>query len=1037
MSKSQKTSDRAGRAETLRVDQNLTTTGEGVSVIVEDVSDDDINLSDGRCNKQTCRDSLKTKKRKKKLRSKDINIGTWNVRTMRTDGKLDLLLKELEDYKINITGLCETRWKGEGVFNKEAHTIIFSGSEKGGERGVAIILDQHHSKCLLSHNAVSERMVTIKLNTKTAPLNIIQVYAPTSESEEEEVEQFYTDLQNIKNKIPSREMCIIMGDFNAKIGQGEDKECGIGPHGLGERNERGDMLASFCQTNNLTVTNTLFQHRNSRKYTWVSPGERHRNQIDYILIDTAWKTTITNSRARPAVDCESDHIFVWANLRMKAYRNSRKTTPHLKFDLDKLQNSEYRDRYAVETRNRFTVLLDDWQANERMPDEMWAEISKIYKESADKTIGRKKGKPSKPYITDEVFQLAKQKSKARKEHKWEQYKSLKSEIRAKIRRDKIKWLEEECAKITEANAERKSKKFFQQIKKVKGAFPQVQGISQSLNNKDGNTLTEMKDILKRWYEYGQQLFQTDIEKPTEPLDLNYEDVEPLPLLHEVTTAINQLKCGKSPGLDGIPAELIQSSETYGIKALHLLCNKIWETCQWPEEWKRQEFVMLKKSGSAKECSNYRTIALISHTSKILLIVILNRMRAKIEEELSDCQAGYRSNRGTVDMLFTLQLLIEKVRNSVEEAFLTFIDYSKAFDSVKHHRLFNFMMTMGFPKHLVALIAGLYNNQKATIRWNGEHCEYFNISKGVRQGCILSPHLFSLYTEQIMRNADTGDMGIKIGGRILTDLRYADDTVLAAGDITSSRRVLNRINSSGNVEGMGLNAKKTKVMHIKGKDSLPDDFTEIVVNKTNLEKVQHFKYLGSFKSSDGTCLKDVMTRIAMAKAKMIQLNNIWKDRSIAISLKLKMLKCLILPVLMYGCEAWTLRKKEEDKLKAAEMWLYRQLLSIRWQDKRTNKSVLLELGIERSLMNDINKRRLRYIGHAIRSQKTDLMSTALMGRVEGCRKRGRPAMSLIDNITSNTGLSLGDVVHRSRDREGWRAVVTSIRGATIEHGDADE
>ena len=160
---------------------------------------------------------------------------------------------------------------------------------------------------------------------------------------------------------------------------------------------------------------------------------------------------------------------------------------------------------------------------------------------------------------------------------------------------------------------------------------------------------------------------------------------------------------------------------------------------------------------------------------------------------------------------------------------------------------------------------------------------------------------------------------------------------------------------------------------------------------------------------------------MAKAKMIQLKNIWKDRSITINLKLEMLKCLILPALMYGCEAWTLRKKEVDKLEAAEMWLYRQLLSIRWQDKRSNEKVLLELGIKRSLMNEINKRRLRYIGHAIRSQKTDLMSTALMGRVEGSRNRGRPTMSLMDNITTITGLSLGEVVHRSRDREGWGAI----------------
>ena len=93
--------------------------------------------------------------------------------------------------------------------------------------------------------------------------------------------------------------------------------------------------------------------------------------------------------------------------------------------------------------------------------------------------------------------------------------------------------------------------------------------------------------------------------------------------------------------------------------------------------------MLHKSGNVKDCNNYRTIALISHASKILLIIILNRLKPKVEEELSDRQAGYRKNRGTIDMLFVLQILIEKIRNTDQEMFMIFIDYSKAFDSVIH------------------------------------------------------------------------------------------------------------------------------------------------------------------------------------------------------------------------------------------------------------------------------------------------------------------------------------------------------------------
>ncbi|GFR99677.1 endonuclease-reverse transcriptase [Elysia marginata] len=139
-----------------------------------------------------------------------------------------------------------------------------------------------------------------------------------------------------------------------------------------------------------------------------------------------------------------------------------------------------------------------------------------------------------------------------------------------------------------------------------------------------------------------------------------QDMEPEPLTSEVEAAIKDLKAGKSPGLDNIPAEIIKNSGEMGIKALeHHLCCQIWKQQEWPEDWKLQEFVMLYKNGNSKECGNYRTIALISHASKILLIIILNRMKCKVEEELSDCQAGYRANRGTTDMLFVLQIIIEK------------------------------------------------------------------------------------------------------------------------------------------------------------------------------------------------------------------------------------------------------------------------------------------------------------------------------------------------------------------------------------------
>ena len=126
------------------------------------------------------------------------------------------------------------------------------------------------------------------------------------------------------------------------------------------------------------------------------------------------------------------------------------------------------------------------------------------------------------------------------------------------------------------------------------------------------------------------------------------------------------------------------------------------------------------------------------------------------------------------------------------------------------------------------------------------------------------------------------------------------------------------------------------MHISGVDE-----PVIEMNSTRLENVTDFKYLGSVKTADANCNKDINTRIAMAKQRMVHLNNIWKDRGIAKGLKITILKALIWPVMMYGSKAWTLRKNDENRINAAEMWFYRRLLRVSYTEKRTNESIMTE------------------------------------------------------------------------------------------------
>ena len=176
-----------------------------------------------------------------------------------------------------------------------------------------------------------------------------------------------------------------------------------------------------------------------------------------------------------------------------------------------------------------------------------------------------------------------------------------------------------------------------------------------------------------------------------------------------------------------------------------------KSCEWPVTWKRSIYIPLPKKGDLKLCSNYRTIALISHASKILLKIIQRRLAKKLDEEINIVQAGFRPNRGTRDHIFNIRNIIEKCREYNKDLYACFIDYSKAFDCVEHRKMWNIMLEMGFSRHLVRLIESLYENQEAAVRVDGEDSEWFSVGKGVRQGCILSPYLFNIYAENIMRN----------------------------------------------------------------------------------------------------------------------------------------------------------------------------------------------------------------------------------------------------------------------------------------------
>ena len=169
---------------------------------------------------------------------------------------------------------------------------------------------------------------------------------------------------------------------------------------------------------------------------------------------------------------------------------------------------------------------------------------------------------------------------------------------------------------------------------------------------------------------------------------------------------------KASGGDGISLELFQILKDDAVKVLHSVCKQIWKTQLWPQDWKNSVFIPIPKKSNAKECSNYRTIVFISHTSKVMLKILQARLQQYVNRELPDVQAGFRKGRGTRDQIANILWITKKAREFQKNMFFCFIDYMKAFDRVDHNKLWKILQEMGIPDHLTCLLRHVHAGQEA-------------------------------------------------------------------------------------------------------------------------------------------------------------------------------------------------------------------------------------------------------------------------------------------------------------------------------------
>ncbi|CAF3702999.1 unnamed protein product, partial [Rotaria socialis] len=386
----------------------------------------------------------------------------------------------------------------------------------------------------------------------------------------------------------------------------------------------------------------------------------------------------------------------------------------------------------------------------------------------------------------------------------------------------------------------------------------------AIKNEDG-IMAQSKDKEKeRWTQYCSGLYKDEgggdeMVKELESIFPSYEE-DPQDILYtEVEQAIHTLKNNKSPGSDGITAEMIQAGGEQLIRQIHALCNKAWHQGVIPKEWGKSILVPIPKKGDLSECSNYRTISLIKHTSKILLVILLNRIKHHLDPYLADEQAGFRKDRSTVQQILTLRLLAEKTKRQGKKLYNCFIDFQKAFDTIKHKIIWAVLKSYGIGSKMITVLQNIYEQAQSAVRIDKETGEWLQTSVGTRQGDPLSPLLFITHLERVMDKAMQMDSGINISGTLVNNLRFADDIDIIQEDCDMLLEQIERLRAAAGQAGLAMNTEKTKTL-VFGDRNIEK---QMHIAGNQIENVEQFEYLGSLLTRDNNFTEEIKRRIGKA------------------------------------------------------------------------------------------------------------------------------------------------------------------------------
>ncbi|XP_031339654.1 uncharacterized protein LOC116168122 [Photinus pyralis] len=611
---------------------------------------------------------------------------------------------------------------------------------------------------------------------------------------------------------------------------------------------------------NLIVTNTFYKHKDIHKYTRVEPGRDEKSIIDYILVPENLKSDILDVRVRRGSEIGSDHYLLVARIKnVENHKEKELSCKKMEFETIKtykLSNMDIAKKYKETTHRKMTETAGS--IGNMSLQQLWIKFKNITIETAREICGickHSNKRKQTSWWTNDIREKVEGKKTAwkkylanRNDENYNFYKEQRRLVKDTIIKAKqTAWIK--FGEKLQRDSKNHQKLFYKVLKTLKEGKT---NIPMEIKDKYGEKIKNEEQIMVRWQEYFEKLL--DGENNTSPTTHERsirrrtrntnENVTGMITGEDIEETLKEIKNNKAPGHDKITGEMIKNMGFSGKELLRAIYTKAWEEERVPQDWEIGVIVPVHKKGDNKDCNNYRGITLISTVMKIYEQILNKKLTVSTEQTLTDTQSGFRKGRSVQDHIFTIKQMIEKKKLG-GKVYFAFIDLVKAFDSIPRDKVWESLLKRNVDNKLVRVIKSLYKSTLNYVIWKNMKSGFFATTQGLRQGGGLSPTLFNIFMDDVIKSCNANTQKAFIGYRqmnrvLVSECAFADDIVIITNTEQDLQNNLKVWDEELRSNGMSINTTKTKVMAIGAEELNP----KITLREETIEHVKQFKYLGT-------------------------------------------------------------------------------------------------------------------------------------------------------------------------------------------------